>query len=136
MNCCIVTLCSLINIPSLRDLALQLVYNWKIWINLFSSSSISFVISLFYFYYTNWNSLSTWCITRHTEGISGPNAFYLCSQRDSEDKSSSSPVGDCRKTDSMYMHTRMQLLYETKLIKLPETEQIIHIAISYLFLVP
>lgn len=53
----------------------------------------------------------------HIDGISGPNAFYLCSQRDSEDKSASSP-GDCRKTDIMLMHIRMHILFGTNLLKL------------------
>lgn len=66
----------------------------------------------------------------HTEGIPGPNAFYLCSKRDSEDKSGSSPEGDCRKIDSTHMHIRMHFLYGTNLIKtLPETEQIISYSI-------
>lgn len=66
-----------------------------------------------------------------TEGISGPNAFYLCSQRDSESKAGSCPEGDCRKTDTMHMPIMMHFLYGTNLIKLPETEQIIHIAFFY-----
>lgn len=67
----------------------------------------------------------------HTEGISGPNSFYLCSQRDSEDEPGSSPEGVYRKTDTMHMHIRIHFLCGTNLIKLPEKEQIIHIVFSF-----
>lgn len=137
MNSCILILWPPINIPgydlpSLRDLAIVSGTTGKFESTYFPV--VLFLLSLVYFIFIT----QTWFLYQHGVLCTTQEGYQVQMTSTSAPReiqrtslSGSSPEGDCRKTDTMHMPIRMHFLYGTNIIKLPETEQIVHTAFSF-----